>query len=193
MSESDLGYQPGGSALVPADPMALIAARFGADVQAGPFAIGGGAALALAAGDQQDTADPIMLMSSRAAAARQAQYETQAIRQVPLPMQSVPLTAGSGILNQPSQYGPPTGCYWSVRRITCWGFSAGTAVAYLDSISGEAVAPFAQAGVFTFGKGELLLNPQSWLIFQALSVTGTVQIAGRADQFPVPHLRYYLG
>lgn len=190
MSESDLGYQPGGSALDAPDPMALISAAFGGMVQAGPLEAAGGAGLVLGAEEGAAMAGTPPSGDLRNA---YSQWVTQTIRQVPLPTQQVPLSAGAGVLNEPSQYGPPTLFYWSVRRITCWGFTAGTVTGYLDSVNGEAVAPFAQAGVFTFGKGELLINPQSWLVFQAAGITGTVAVAGRADQFPVSHLRYYLG
>jgi hypothetical protein len=196
MSESDLGYQPGSSVMGQDDPMAYIGAALAARVRVGPLEFGGGAGLALAPGSPDGGAegtDPFERMAAVNAAAVRAQYDTQIIRQVPLMTQNIVLSGGNGSLVSPGQYGPPTGCYWSVRRITCWGFTAGTVAAYLDSLAGEAVAPFAQAGTFTFGRGELLINPQSYLLFQALAVTGTVAVAGRADQFPVPHLRYYLG
>ena len=62
-------------------------------------------------------------------------------------------------------------------------------------INGEPVAPFPQEGVFTFGKGELLIHPGSQLIFSALAsgITGTIQIYGAADMFESWYLPYYIG
>ena len=121
------------------------------------------------------------------------------VRQVPImvPDWNIANVDSSGytVLRRQPQLGPPAGFYWSVRRLTAYGFTAGTVVATIDNRNGEPVAPFPQEGVFTFGKGELLIHPGSQLIFSALAsgITGTIQIYGAADMFESWYLPYYIG
>jgi hypothetical protein len=104
-------------------------------------------------------------------------------------------SAGYAVLRRSSQLGPPQGFYWSVRRLTAYGFTAGTVTATLNSRTGEPLIPWPQEGVFTFGKGELLLHPGSQMVFSTLAsgLTGTVQIYGAADVFESWYLPYYIG
>lgn len=100
---------------------------------------------------------------------------------------------GNGTMDYPDALKAKTGYYWSVRRLTLTGWSAGSATAYIDSTAGEPVAPYPAPAVLTFGRGELLLNPDSRLVIACTGITGVVQLNGRADVFPSWMLPYYLG
>ena len=121
------------------------------------------------------------------------QRMAQAVRQVPLVTNQMALSGGAGTIDDPASLRAPTGFYWGIRRLTLSGFSAGTAVVYLNSQYGEPVAPFAQAGTFTFGKGQLLLHPGDRLVVTASGITGLVQLNGAADALEEWYLPYYLG
>jgi hypothetical protein len=115
------------------------------------------------------------------------------VRQVPLFM-PVPLSAGAGTFTGSiGIQGPPAGWYWSFRRLTAQGFTAGTVNVCESNANGEVLVPFAQAATFTFGRGELLLNPQSYLVLVAAGITGTVTVFGKADAVPDWYLTRYLG
>lgn len=105
---------------------------------------------------------------------------------------TVPLSGGTGTLTQAPNLGPPLGWWWSVRRLTAVGFTAGTVNVYADSTAGELIAPFPQAGVFTFNRGEQLLRPMQQMIIQATGIAGTVTIWGRADGFQQWFYPYYV-
>jgi hypothetical protein len=121
------------------------------------------------------------------------QRMAQAIRQVPLAAGRMNLT--TGVLDDPAQLRAPTGFIWGVRRLTLSGFATGTAIVYLNAAGGEPVAPFSQAGTFTFGRGELLLHPGDRLVVTATGQTGSdyVQLNGAADAFELWFLPYYIG
>jgi hypothetical protein len=122
---------------------------------------------------------------------QQQQRAAQVIRQVPFII-NVPLTAGAATIN-PSPAGPDTGYYWSIRKLSAVGFTAGTVNTYIDNTGGEPIVPFPQAAVNTFGKMEQLLNPGSAVAVVAAGITGTVQIWGKADQFETWALPWYMG
>lgn len=119
----------------------------------------------------------------------------ESIHQVPIGPQNIAITAGAGNLDQVEAFGPKAGYMWSVRRLTCSGYSAGTVVCYRNGtitggalVGGEPVAPFPAAGVLTFGRGELLLDQNDVLIFAATGVTlnsgaAGIQVNGAADNF----------
>jgi hypothetical protein len=121
------------------------------------------------------------------------QKKAQAIRQIPLAANQAALTAGAGTIDDPAQLRCPTGYYMGIRRLTLSGFTAGTAVVYLNSTSGEPAVPFGQAGSSTFGKGQLLLHPGDRLVVSATGITGVVQLNGAADLLESWYLPYYLG
>ena len=113
-------------------------------------------------------------------------------------MQQVPIVSnqqvGSGILDQADALMAKTGYIWSVRRLTCYGFSAGTVTVFKNSALGEPVAPFLTSGaVFTLGRGELLLMPGERLVAVGTGITGTFQLAGAADCFESWYLPNYIG
>lgn len=119
------------------------------------------------------------------------QKANEAFRQVPIVI-NVPLTAGAANLN-PTIFGPDIGFYWSIRKLSAVGFTAGTVNTYVDNTGGEPIVPFAVSAVNTFGKGEQLLHPGSAIAVLASGITGTVQIWGQADQFETWLLPWYLG
>jgi hypothetical protein len=126
---------------------------------------------------------------------RQWQHEqkkAQALRQVPLIANQMSLTAGAGVIDDPANLRCPTGYYWSVRRLTLSGFTAGTATVYINSQYGEPVAPFASAGSDSWGKGHILLHPGDRLVVTASGITGYVQLNGAVDLVEARFLYDYL-
>jgi hypothetical protein len=122
---------------------------------------------------------------------KRRQQMTQAVRQVPLVGPSI--TTSSGIIDSPDLLKVKTGYYWSVRRLTLSGFTAGTCVVYRNSVNGEPMVPVQAAGVFTFGRGEMLLSPDDRIVVAATGITGYVQLNGAADCFEQWYLPYYIG
>ena len=125
--------------------------------------------------------------------------------QIPIVVPILPIVGGSGVLQIMDPSGPNTGYYWSVRRITAQGFTAGTVTAYRNptvvggAIVGnpEIIPSFTQQGTNTFGRGEVLLNPNDWIGWSASGITlaagyAGVQIQGTADCFPSWLLPEYL-
>src|SRR5271156_969006 len=132
------------------------------------------------------------------------------LHQVPVACPDIPVNSGAGVLQMSDMLSPKAGYMWSVRRLTTTGYSAGTVLGYKNGIvtgtganatavGGEAVAPFASAGVLTFGRGELLMDQNDQLIFPATGITLTVagssgiQVGGAADCFERWLLSEYLG
>jgi hypothetical protein len=106
---------------------------------------------------------------------------------------TITLTAGAGTLQDFNRFGCPSAYFWSIRRLTAQGFTAGTVTAYRDSTSGEPLCPFAAAAVNTFGKGELVVKSMSQIVWSAASITGTVSVWGVADQFYAAQFPWYMG
>jgi len=104
----------------------------------------------------------------------------------------VPLSAGAGTLDGGANASltPPRGMIWSVRRLSATGFTAGSVTGYINQL--EPVAPFPNPAVFTFGRGEVLLQPGDRLVFVATGITGAVNIFGVSDTFPYTYLTEYL-
>jgi hypothetical protein len=106
------------------------------------------------------------------------------------PMQLTLDGSGDGTLDEPTRMGPNRGFMWSVRRLTLSGFTAGTCIVYIDGLE---PLPFPQAGMYTFGRGEFLLNTGQRLTIVASSITGYVQWNGAADVFETWFLPEYIG
>jgi hypothetical protein len=119
------------------------------------------------------------------------QRANDAFRVVPFII-NVPLVSGAATLN-PTQAGPDAGYYWSIRKLSAVGFTAGTVDTYVDNTGGEPIVPFTVSAVNTFGKGEQLLHPNSNIAVVASGITGTVQLWGQADQFESWLLPWYAG
>jgi hypothetical protein len=128
---------------------------------------------------------------------QQRQRAAQCIRQIPLVSPQMNLSAGgAGVIDIPDLLAAKTGYYWGVRRLTLSGFTAGTAVVYLNGTSGEPVAPYAEAATFTFGRGEVLMHPGDRLVVVASGVINSgdyVQLNGAADCFEQWYLPNYIG
>ena len=105
----------------------------------------------------------------------------------------ITLTAGAGTLQDFNRFGCPLGYKLSIRRITAYGFTAGTVIAYTDSVNGEPVMPFPSAAVNTAGKGELLLNAMSQLVWSATGITGTVNVWAAGDLMEEWLWPWYIG
>ena len=115
----------------------------------------------------------------------------------------IPITAGAGSLTAPNNtLGPPTGFYWSVRRLSVTGFTAGVVYVLDSSVYGNQVVPYPLAATNTFGRGEVLLAPDSYLVFLASGITTAAQpngqtyagliVDGTADLVHWTHLQSYL-
>lgn len=93
--------------------------------------------------------------------------------------------------------GPNTGFHWSIRRMVASGFTAGTVTVYRNAVqttfgaapayTGEIFFVFPQAGTYTFGRNEMLLEPDDSLSVSATGITLVagapgVQLAGAVDQ-----------
>lgn len=100
------------------------------------------------------------------------------------------LAAGSVTLDEATQLAPIPGYCWSVRRLTVTGFTAGSVTVYMNAI--EPVAPFPNPAVNTYGRGELLLQPKDRLVVVGAGTSGTAQLWGVADVFPIWYLKEYL-
>lgn len=108
----------------------------------------------------------------------------------PVPIGPQNLTA-SGTVDFPDQLGPRDGYWWDVRRISIWGFTAGTVAVYLNDPNGEQVGAATSAGQLTWGTS-LLLGPRDRLIFVASNITGNVRIGGQAFEVKDTALPRYL-
>ena len=119
------------------------------------------------------------------------QSSWQEVHPAPLLLGQIPLSAGAGTLDVPNLAGPADGLWWDVRRLTAWGFTAGTVTVYLNSTSGEQLASTTVAGQFTWSGG-ILLGPRDRLVFQASGVTGQVNLAGQVIEIGARVLPSYL-
>lgn len=112
-------------------------------------------------------------------------------------LQRVPVVStvveGSGTIDQPDALGAKTGYYWSIRRLTCYGFSAGLVTVYRNIAGGEPLVPYPQTGVATFGRGEMMLAPGERMIAVGTGITGSFQLVGEADCFESWYLPEYVG
>jgi hypothetical protein len=120
------------------------------------------------------------------------------LHQVPLnPPVLVPVGSTSGTLQLADLLSPKTGFHWSLRRLSAWGFTAGTVTVFKNANGGEIVFVFPSAGTYTFGRGEILLEPNAQLVFSASGVTLAansvgLQVGGAADCMPSWLLPDYL-
>jgi hypothetical protein len=128
--------------------------------------------------------------------------------QTPVVLPQIPVTAGAGVLQPTDSSGPMTGQYWSIRRLVASGYSAGSVAVYRNAVitgtgaaaaaAGEILFTFPQAGAYTFGRGEMLLSPDDFLVFVATGITlitgqSGVSILGAADCLAAWLLPEYIG
>lgn len=122
------------------------------------------------------------------------------MHQVPIaPPLLIPTSGAAVLANVTDLLGPNTGYHWSVRRLTASGFTAGTVSVYRNAtqtnftagsvaLTGELLVVFPVAGTDTFGRGELLLEPDDSLVLSCTGITlaagaAGVSVIGSADQF----------
>lgn len=116
-----------------------------------------------------------------------------AIQQVPVVSNFL---AGNGVIDQPDALMAKTGYIWSLRRLACSGFTAGTVTVYKNSAltGAEPVAIFTAAPqVQTWGRGAILLMPGERLVLAGTGITGGFQVQGAADCFEQWYLPIYIG
>ena len=120
------------------------------------------------------------------------------MHQVPIIVPPLVPNTGAGVVFAQDQMGPTTGHHWSVRRLAAWGWTAGTVTVYRNAVqtgfgaaatlTGEQWFTFPQPGTFTFGRGEMLLEPDDSLLISCSGVTLAtgaqgITVQGSADQF----------
>ena len=120
------------------------------------------------------------------------------MHQVPIVVPPLIPSSGAGVVFSQDQMGPMTGFHWSVRRLAGWGWTAGTVTVYRNAVqtgfgaaaalTGEQLFTFPVAGTYTFGRGEILLEPDDSLYIACSGITlaagaQAVTIQGAADQF----------
>ena len=126
--------------------------------------------------------------------------------QVPIVCPQLIPVSGAAVGLTNDQMGPMTGWYWSIRRLEANGFTAGTVAVYKNAVqtgfganaalTGELLFTFPQAGTYTFGRREMLLNPDDNISLVctgatlAAGITG-ITVGGAADQFPTWYLPHY--
>lgn len=117
----------------------------------------------------------------------------QDVHPVPILAGGMTLTGGAGVIDQPDLLGPKDGLWWDVRRVSAWGFTAGTVGIYLNDPTGtgELLASFTQPGQYTWSS-QVLLGPRDRLVVVASGVTGSVTVAGQAVEISAPILPAYL-
>ena len=82
--------------------------------------------------------------------------------------------------------------WWDVRRLSCWGFTAGSVNVFLNDPNGEQIASFPQAGQWSWG-GQLLMAPRDRLVaVVASNITGSVFFAGQVIEVASTILPQYL-
>lgn len=118
-------------------------------------------------------------------AERKARRMWQTIHTVPIRGGGVTgLANATGLLDQPSRFGPTEGYWWDLGRLSCWGFTAGTVTAYLnDSIGvGEPLAVFTVPGQWTWGQCQASLAPRDRIVFIGTGITGSIFVGGQATE-----------
>jgi hypothetical protein len=126
------------------------------------------------------------------------QKAAQATRQIPFVI-NLPIASSAGNFNPvPGSLGPDIGYYWSIRRLSATGFTAGQVNLYIDSVNGEPLWTFTGSAVGIYvqnwGKGHQMVHPGSTLAISATGITGgPVVVYGSADQFESWLLPFYMG
>jgi hypothetical protein len=120
------------------------------------------------------------------------------MHQVPIIVPPLVPNTGNGVIFGQDAMGPNTGFHWSIRRLAATGWTAGTVIVYRNAIqtgfganaalTGEQLFTFPTVGTYTFGRGEMLLEPDDSLLIACSGVTlaagaGNIAVQGSADQF----------
>lgn len=115
----------------------------------------------------------------------------QQVYQAPI-IGQVPLVTGAGVLDEPAQYGPPRGFMWCIRRLTLWGYTAGSIIPSIDQLEPILLSNANAAQTVFIGKAEWMLDSGQRIVFTATGITGSAIINGVADCFPRALLPVYL-
>lgn len=121
--------------------------------------------------------------------------QATAVQQATIATQ-VPIVGGAGKVDQPDLLQVKSGYNWSIRRITTNGFTAGSVNAYRNDANGEPIIPWPQAGMFTFGRGEMLLQPMDRIVITATGITAALAYVPcwiTFDFFEQWYLPFYIG
>lgn len=107
----------------------------------------------------------------------------------------IALTTGAGTYDSQAKASPVRGQVWDVRRLSAWGFTAGTVVAMVNAL--EPIAAWTGSATLTtlpatFGKGEVILQSGDRITFTATGITGNVFIAIGPTAMPYEYLTEYL-
>jgi hypothetical protein len=155
------------------------------DTDASPMGLG--ASLEVMLGKAVDVLDRMDRREQR------MQQLWQDVHPVPILSGQVPLTAGAGTMNVPDRLGPKDGYWWDVRRLSAWGFTAGSVTVFLNDATGlgEQLATYSQPGQWTWG-GQLFMGPRDFLVVTATGITGTVSFAGQGIEVADRMLPEYL-
>lgn len=109
-----------------------------------------------------------------------------------VPVWAAPITGAAGTSDLADRLGPKDGYWWDLRRLSAWGFTAGTVTVTLNDANGEQVAVFTSAGQFTWS-GNLFLGPRDRLVVVTSGITGgPVQVQGQAVEVGTTMLPQYL-
>jgi hypothetical protein len=93
------------------------------------------------------------------------------------PYSIVHSTTSSATIDRPELMGPRPGYAWDLKFLTAVGFSAGSVNVYLNGVSNNTqMLTFPQAGVYQFGKLQLLLRGGDRLVVTTTGITGTVDM-----------------
>lgn len=115
----------------------------------------------------------------------------EACHPVPITGQ-VAIVSSAGSLQAKDLYGPKTAYWWDLRRLSVYGFTAGTVTVYKNSTSSNPVHTFAAAGVQLWSAA-VLMAPEDQLIFVAAGITGgPITIEGQAIEVESAWLPVYL-
>jgi hypothetical protein len=125
---------------------------------------------------------------------------TQNVWSLPIDPVPIPLSGGAGVLDVPQLFGPQVGVMWDIHGISATGFTAGTVSAWVNmpAITGPGVnagalrAPFPQAGLSNWGKGQNPLRHGERLVFVAAGITGQAIIALNVTAVTEPYWSKYL-
>jgi hypothetical protein len=99
------------------------------------------------------------------------------------------------LIDQKDRFGPHTGHYWDVARLSAWGWTAGTVTAYLNDTQGigEPLAVFTTPGQWTWSSKQMPLAPDDRIVFIGAGVTGAVYVGGSATEVEAPYWADYVG
>jgi hypothetical protein len=88
----------------------------------------------------------------------------------------LPSLAANGTVNYPDQAGPQSGFVWDVHKVIVGPAMTAGSISMFSQGGGFQEYVFTSAGLLTYGKNQLPLWGNDWLIFVVTGLTGTVNI-----------------